>query len=212
VAIALESSRGAVINALVQRSWITIYPKSPLGHDSAAGEGLPHATFRLFRHFWLNTLVTMTIDDGTAQSQSIWPLPAFSFRVSWGEQKNIQFQEVSGLDTETQVIEYRHSNSPTHSTIKMPGIKKFGSVTMKKGIFRKDDDFWRWYSAIKMNTNKRVSVVVQLLDERGKVTMTWTLANAWPTKISAPTLKSDGNEVAIQSIEIAHEGITIANG
>lgn len=151
-------------------------------------------------------------DDGSAQSQTIWPLPAFSFQVTWGTQSKIPFQEVSGLDTETQVIEYRHSNSPVYSTIKMPGIKKFGNVTMKKGIFVKDNSFWTWYSQITMNTIARIGVVVQLLDEKSNPTMTWTLTNAWPTKISAPTLKSDGNEVAIQTIEIAHEGLVISNG
>jgi len=151
-------------------------------------------------------------DDGSAQSQTVWPLPAFNFQVSWGSQTKIPFQEVSGLDTETQVIEYRHSNSPAYSTIKMPGIKKFGNVTMKKGVFTKDNAFWDWYKEIAMNTTKRVNVVVELLDEKGVPTMTWTLANAWPTKISSPTLKSDGNEVAIQTIEIAHEGLTISNG
>jgi phage tail-like protein len=150
-------------------------------------------------------------DDGSSQN-AIWPLPSFSFQVSWGSQAKIPFQEVSGLDTETQVIEYRHSNSPAFSTIKMPGIKKFGNVTMKKGIFVKDNAFWTWYNQIKMNTIKRIAVVVQLLDEKGAPTMTWTLTNAWPTKISAPTMKSDGNEVAIQTIEIAHEGLVIANG
>lgn len=150
-------------------------------------------------------------DDGSAQSQTIWPLPSFNFQVSWGTQAKIPFQEVSGLDTETQIIEYRHSNSPAFSTIKMPGIKKFGNVTMKKGIFVKDNKFWDWYSQITMNTIKRIGVVVQLLDEKGNPTMTWTLTNAWPTKISSPTLKSDGNEVAIQTIEIAHEGLVIAN-
>lgn len=150
-------------------------------------------------------------DDGSAQSQTIWPLPSFSFQVTWGSQSKIPFQEVSGLDTETQVIEYRHSNSPVYSTIKMPGIKKFGNVTMKKGIFVKDNSFWAWYSQITMNTIKRIGVVVQLLDEKSNPTMTWTLTNAWPTKISAPTLKSDGNEVAIQTIEIAHEGLVISN-
>lgn len=149
-------------------------------------------------------------DDGSAQN-AIWPLASFSFQVSWGSQSKIAFQEVSGLDTETQVIEYRHSNSPVHSTIKMPGIKKFGNVTLKKGVFAKDNAFWDWYSQIKMNTIARISVVIQLLDEKGDPTMTWTLANAWPTKISAPSMKSDGNEVAIQTIEVAHEGITIEN-
>lgn len=149
-------------------------------------------------------------DDGSTQN-AIWPLPSFSFQVSWGSQSKIPFQEVSGLDTETQVIEYRHSNSPAFSTIKMPGIKKFGNVTMKKGIFVKDNAFWAWYSQITMNTIKRIGVVVQLLDEKGAPTMTWTLTNAWPTKITAPTMKSDGNEVAIQTIEISHEGLVIAN-
>jgi phage tail-like protein len=149
-------------------------------------------------------------DDGSAQSAT-WPLPSFSFQVSWDKQAKIPFQEVSGLDTETQIIEYRHSNSPQYSTIKMPGIKKFGNVTMKKGVFVKDNAFWDWYNKIKMNTIARIPVVVQLLDEKGNPTMTWTLANAWPTKISAPTMKSDGNEVAIQTIEVAHEGITIEN-
>jgi phage tail-like protein len=149
-------------------------------------------------------------DDSSAQPAT-WPLPAFRFQVTWGTMAKIPFQEVSGLDTETQVIENRHSNSPAYATIKMPGIKKFGNVTMKRGVFTKDNAFWTWYSQITMNTIPRMSVVVQLLDEQGNPTMTWTLANAWPTKISAPTLKSDGNEVAIQSIELAHEGLTVSN-
>lgn len=149
-------------------------------------------------------------DDGSTQN-AVWPLPSFSFQVTWGTQTKIPFQEVSGLDTETQILEYRHSNSPAYSTIKMPGIKKFGNVTMKRGIFVKDNTFWAWYSQITMNTIKRIGVVVQLLDEKGAPTMTWTLTNAWPTKISSPTMKSDGNEVAIQTIEIAHEGLVIAN-
>lgn len=149
-------------------------------------------------------------DDGSAQN-AIWPLPTFRFQVTWGDQKDIPFQEVSGLDSETQIIEYRHSNTQAFSTIKMPGIKKFGNVTMKKGVFTKDNKFWDWYAQITMNTIKRITVIVQLLDEKGAPTMTWTLLNAWPTKISSPTLKSDGNEVAIQTIEIAHEGLTIEN-
>ena len=122
----------------------------------------------------------------------------------------MSFQEVSGLETETQIIEYRHGNNPVFSTIKMPGIAKFGNITMKKGVFISDNKFWDWYSQIKMNTIKRVPVVISLCDEAGAPKMTWTLANCWPTKISGTDLKSDANEVAIESIEIVHEGITIA--
>ncbi len=63
-----------------------------------------------------------------------------------------------------------------------------------------------------MNTVKRETVTIQLLDETGSPTMTWTLANAWPTKITGTDMKSDGNEVAVEMLELAHEGFTIRNG
>ena len=150
-------------------------------------------------------------DDGSAQGV-IWPLTKFFFTVSLGSQDNTaSFQEVSGLDTETQVVEYRHGDSKTFSTIKMPGIAKFNNVTLKKGVFVKDNNFWNWYNAIKMNTIKRETVVIKLLDQTGAPTMTWTLTNAWPTKITATDLKSEGNEVAVETLELAHEGLTISN-
>ncbi len=149
-------------------------------------------------------------DDGSSQSTSVWPIPKFHFQVKW-DSEVMSFQEISGLDTETQPIEYRHGDSKEFTTIKMPGIKKFGNITMKKGVFKSDNKFWDWYNQIKMNTIKRIPVTISLLDETGAPTMVWTLANAWPTKITGTDLKSDGNEVAIESIEIAHEGLTIMN-
>lgn len=150
-------------------------------------------------------------DDGSAQSTTVWPIPKFYFQVKWDSQV-MSFQEVSGLDVEAQPIEYRHGDSPVFSTIKMPGIKKSGNVTMKKGVFKSDNKFWDWFNQIKMNTIKRLPVTISLLDETGAPTMVWTLANAWPTKITGTDMKAEGNEVAIETIEIAHEGITIANG
>lgn len=82
---------------------------------------------------------------------------------------------------------------------------------MKKGVYKGDNKFWDWFNEIKMNTIKRVPVTISLLDEEGAPTMVWTLANAWPTKITGTDLKSDGNEVAIETIEIVHEGVTIEN-
>jgi len=150
-------------------------------------------------------------DDGSAQSATVWPMPKFYFKVTWGGNV-MSFQEISGLDVEAQPIEYRHGDSPQFSTINMPGIKKYSNITMKKGVFKADNKFWDWFNQIKMNTIKRVPVVISLLDEAGTDTMVWTLANAWPTKITGTDLKSDGNEVAVETIEIAHEGLTIANG
>ncbi len=150
-------------------------------------------------------------DDGSAQSQTVWPLPKFYFEVKWDTNK-MSFHEVSGLDIQSEEIKYRHGDNPVFSPIKMPGLKKYGNVTMKKGVFKGDNKFWDWLNQIKMNTIKRVPVTISLLDEAGKPTMVWTLANAWPTKISSTDLKSEDNNVAIESIEIVHEGLTISNG
>lgn len=150
-------------------------------------------------------------DDGSAQSAAVWPLPKFYFQVKW-DSNVMSFQEVSGLDVQSEEIKYRHGDNPVFSPIKMPGLKKYGNVTMKKGIFKGDNKFWDWLNQIKMNTIKRVPVTISLLDEAGKPTMVWTLTNAWPTKITGTDLKAEGNEVAVESIEIVHEGLTIANG
>jgi phage tail-like protein len=83
---------------------------------------------------------------------------------------------------------------------------------MKRGIFVNDNTFWDWHQQVVMNTIKRRTVLIKLLDEKGGVTMQWTLNNAWPTKITSTDLKSDGNEVAVDTIEIAHEQLIIKNG
>ena len=138
-----------------------------------------------------------------------WPLPKFYFSVT-GIPGNPVFQEVSGLETEAQVIEYRAGNSSIFAPIKMPGLQKVGNVTMKKGIFVTDSKLWTWFSSIAMNTIARSTVVVNLLDETGAPRMIWTLNNAFPTKLTGTDMKSDGNEVAVESIEIAYETLKVA--
>ncbi|MCC8019249.1 MAG: phage tail protein [Rikenellaceae bacterium] len=145
------------------------------------------------------------------EQDKFWPLPKFYFQVKI-DNTEITFQEVSGLDMEAQVIEYRHGNSSEFSTIKMPGLKKSGNVTLKKGVFKGDNFLWTWFAEVKLNTIERKTVVISLLDELNKPTMVWTLKNAWPTKITGTDLKSDGNEVAVETLELAHEGIAITNG
>jgi phage tail-like protein len=146
------------------------------------------------------------------KQDNVWPLPKFYFSVKVDKDlAEGTFQEVSGLDVEAQIIEYRHGNSPDFSTIKMPGIKKYGNITLKKGIFKGDNKFWDWFNKIKLNTIERQAVTISLLDEGGAPTMVWTLKNAWPTKITGTDMKSDGNEVAVETLEIAHEGLTIDN-
>jgi phage tail-like protein len=151
----------------------------------------------------------MADDNGAAQSTSVWPIPKFYFSVSFGGDEKISFQEVSGLDVQSEEIKYRAGDNPVFSVTKMPGMVKYGNVTMKKGVFKSDNKLWDWLSKIKMNTIERKTITISLLDEKGEATMVWVLKNAWPTKITSTDLKSEGNEVAIETIEIVHEGLTI---
>ncbi|GAB2674918.1 phage tail protein [Aliiglaciecola aliphaticivorans] len=150
-------------------------------------------------------------DDGSAQSQIVWPISKFYFQVKWGAEIML-FQEISGLDGEAQVIEFSAGDSKTFSTQKMPEMQKFGNITLKKGVFKSDTRFGDWFSQIKMDTIKRLPVTISLLDETGTPTMVWTLANAWPSKITGTELESDNDEIAIESMEISHQGLTITNG
>lgn len=151
-------------------------------------------------------------DDGSKQSTTIWPMPSFHFKVTLGDVKDAlsgAFQEVNGLNSETQVIEYRHSTSTTYSTIKMPGLQKFGNVTLKRGVFKSDNSFWAWYAKITQNTIKRETIVIELLDETSATIMKWTLNQAWPAKFSGADMKSEGNDVAVLSIELAYETLLV---
>lgn len=153
----------------------------------------------------------MADETGKTQSDNIWPLPKFHFSVKWGD-KEMSFQEVSGLDAQSEEIKYRSGDSKVFSVTKMPGLMKYSNVTMKKGIFKGDLKIVEWFNLIKMNTIERKDVVIALLNEEHKEVMIWTLTKAWPTKITGTDLKAEGNEVAVESIEIVHEGLKVELG
>lgn len=139
-----------------------------------------------------------------------YPLVKFHFQVEWGGTK-IGFTEVSGLDVETEVVEYRHGASPEYSKIKMPGMQKFSNLTLKRGTFKSDNEYFAWWNTVKLNTIERRDITISLLNEDHDPVVTWKVKSAWPTKIQSTDLKADGNEVAIESMEIVHEGLTIQN-
>ena len=139
-----------------------------------------------------------------------YPVPVFHFSVEWGGAQGA-FSEVSGLSKETQVIEYRDGLSKQYSTIKMPGMQKDNNITLKRGVFKGDNDFYNWWNTVSLNTVERRDITISLLDENHEPVMTWKVKRAWPVKVESPGLKADGNEVAVESIELTHEGMTIEN-
>ena len=140
-----------------------------------------------------------------------YPLPVFHFRVEWGG-TNIGFSEVSGLNVETQIIEYRDGSMPDYSTIKMPGMQKYGNITLKRGVTKGDNEFFNWWNTHQLNTIERRDVTISLLNENHEPVVVWKIKNAWPSKVQSTDLKSDDNGVAIETIELAHEGLVMQNG
>lgn len=134
-----------------------------------------------------------------------WPIPKFHFRAEW-DGHEIAFQEISGLTLETEGIEYRAGNDQTFLKQRIPGLKKHGTLTMKKGVFKGHDDFYTWFNDVQANPERRKAITISLLDEEGQPVVTWNVNNAFPVKFSAPDLKADANEIAVESMEFAFEG------
>lgn len=139
-----------------------------------------------------------------------YPMPKFHFSVEWGPGTKIGFTEVSGLTQESDVIEYREGSDPEFHKVKMPGMQKNGNITLKRGTFKGDIGFHEWMDTISMNTVSRRDVTIKLLNENHDPVVTWQVRNAWPVKVQSSDMKADGNEVAIETMEIAHEGIKVS--
>ena len=139
-----------------------------------------------------------------------YPISKFHFQVEWGA-TTVAFTEVSGLDITTEVIEYRTGDSPEYSKIKMPGQRKFSNITLKRGTFKGNNEFYNWFNTVNMNQIERRNLTISLLNESHEPVVVWKVKNAWPTKVTPTDLKADGNEVALESLELAHEGLTIQN-
>ncbi len=138
-----------------------------------------------------------------------YPLPKFHFEIEWGGTK-IGFTEVTGLDKQVEVIEYREGQSRSFSKEKQPGLQKYSNITMKRGTFEGKTDFYDWLKEVDMlGKTKRRDITIKLLNEQHAPVFTWKALNAFPIKVQASDLKADGNEVAIETIEIAHAGLSL---
>ena len=143
------------------------------------------------------------------KQETPWPIPNFHFSVKIGDSE-LACQEVSGLDTEYDVIEYRSENSPAFSVVKMPGLKKTSDITIKKGIFKGDSKLYDYFKEVQMNLIERKTITISLIDSDHKMPLfVWTLTNAYPKKITGASLNAKTNDAAIEEIVLAHEGLTM---
>ena len=134
----------------------------------------------------------------------------YHFSVEWGGSR-IGFMEVSGLDIEIEAISYRDGASPDDSFRKIPGLRKFSDITLKRGIVKGDNEFYAWINTKQIGTIERRDVTISLLNENHEPVVVWRVHNAFPVKYAGPVLESNGGDVAVETLVLTHEGITVDN-
>jgi phage tail-like protein len=135
------------------------------------------------------------------------PYKNFPFRVEIEGLVSAGFTEVSGLSAEAEVIEYREGADMTPAR-KLPGLTKYENVTLKRGI-TDSRELFEWWTTVVNGKVQRRSVAITLLDDDGTEVLRWVLHEAWIAKIEFGDLEAEGNDVAIESIELAHERLEL---
>jgi phage tail-like protein len=140
-----------------------------------------------------------------ATGQVTDPFGNFNFLVEIDGITRAAFQEVSGFDSTIDVIEHREGGENT-TLRKLPGMTKYSNLTLKWGI-TDDVDLYTWHRQIVQGQIERRNGSIVLLDRAGQEVARWNFFRAWPTKYDGPDLNAEGNDVAIETLELAHEGV-----
>jgi phage tail-like protein len=136
------------------------------------------------------------------------PYAVFNFVVEIDGIPAAMFSEASGLASETELIEYRTGADKTNTVRKLPGLTKYPNIVLKRGITR-DLSLWTWRKAIVDGNPDRRNGTITLLDETRQPVLRWRFVRGLPVKWEGPTLNAQANEVAIETLEIAHEGLEL---
>lgn len=121
------------------------------------------------------------------------------------------FSEVSGLASEGNAGGYRAGDQLHPAKRKLPGLRKYGTITLKRG-WTKDQALWDWGKKVTEGRTKRLSGSIVQLDEARQPVMRWKFQAGLPNKWVGPDLNAKGNEVAIETLEITHEGVEFDKG
>lgn len=138
--------------------------------------------------------------------ERIDPYRNFRFRVEVEGIQQAGFSEVSGFDASIDIIEYREGGMTT-TPRKLPGLSKYSNITLKWGV-TDSMDMYDWLQECLEGTITRKTVTIIAIDEEGGDVATWQVMEAWPVKYTAPDFNATGSEVAIELLEMAHEGMT----
>jgi phage tail-like protein len=118
------------------------------------------------------------------------------------------FSEVSGIEADVPVVDNRPGNDKAPGPRKLPGEAHFSNIVLKRGLTT-DLSLWEWMKKTMDGKIERKNISIVLLNDAGEEALRFNCVNAWPTKWTGPTLNGTANEVAIETLEIAHEGLTL---
>ncbi len=135
------------------------------------------------------------------------PYAQYNFLVEIDDIARAGFTEVGGLSTEQDVVEYR-VGSDSATVRKLPGLRKYANITLKRG-FTQDKDIWLWRKSTIDGLTQRRSGSIVLLDEARNEVLRWNFVEGWICKWEGPGLNATTNEAAIESLEICHEGLEL---
>ncbi len=133
------------------------------------------------------------------------PYGNYNFLVEIDGITRAAFQQVSGFDSTIDVVEHREGGENT-TPRKLPGMTKYSNITLKWGL-TDDHDLYDWHRQAVLGDVQRKNGSIILLDRHGTEKMRWNFVNAWPSKWDGPDFNAEGNDVAIETLELAHEGI-----
>jgi phage tail-like protein len=136
------------------------------------------------------------------------PLGQFNFLIEIDGVVKGGFTEASGLTTDTNVVEYREGQEQSLTTRKLPGLMKYNNIVLKRGWTR-DRSLWEWRRKVIEGKTQRASGAIVLLDEARNEALRWNFTEGWPSKWEGPALNAKTSEVAVETLEIAHEGLTL---
>ena len=139
------------------------------------------------------------------------PYSAFNFIISIDSETVAAFQEVSGLDSENTPIEYREGGDAMNTVRKLPGLEKYPNVTLQRGITG-SLFLWEWRKEVRDGGTAFPpvrDVVIELLNEQHESVYKWMLTNAWCCKLTGPSLNAKGDEIAIETMELAYDRLDI---
>ena len=135
-----------------------------------------------------------------------YPYGRFRYKVEIEGLEAGGFSEVTGFDASIDVMEYREGDM-VQTPMKIPGLKKYANITLRKGL-ADSRALYDWMIAGVDGEVTRKTITISLLGQTGDVVAAWRVINAWPVKYTGPDFNATSSEVAVETLEIAHEGMT----